>query len=148
MKTGNLLYIPILLVPMMLFAQKDISGRTWGKWDPDRKIAYVVGFYAGLKADAEVFREAERSRYRKNPYESAPLTEKRFKYERKDYYDRKIKYDFKFMLALLDNFYTVEENVPVPVPQALRIVMVRESGELDRSRDLLLKARRAAAGKD
>ena len=63
-----------LLVPVAALAQPDITGKSWTRWDQGRQEAYLRGFYAGLKVDRVLLREAQGSSYRLNPRESDPLT--------------------------------------------------------------------------
>ena len=135
-------FLVLLVLPGLLPAQRDITGKTWTRWEPDRKIAYLVGFYAGLKADGTIFRQAERDHPLRKPVERNPASVDRYKAERKEYYARNLKYDFKSIRVLLDIFYTDPDNLLIPVPEAIRIIALREDGNRERAEFLLLRERR------
>ncbi len=132
------------MLPSLLLAQRDITGRTWTRWEESRKIVYLAGFYAGLKADAAVFGQAERDHPLRKPVERNPASVDRYKAERKEYYARNLKYDFKSIRVLLDIFYTDPDNLLIPVPEAIRIIALREDGSRERADFLLLRERRKA----
>ena len=138
----TLVLLGLLCLPCLLQAQRDITGRTWTRWEPDRKVAYLAGFYAGLKADAAVFGQAERDHPLQKPVERNPASVDRYKVERREYYARKLKYDFNMIRKLLDVFYTDPDNLLIPVPEAIRIIALREDGNRERADFLLLRERR------
>ena len=134
--------LAFLLLPALLTAQQDITGRTWTRWDESRKIVYLAGFYAGLKADAAIFGQAERDHPLRKPVERNPASVDRYKVERREFYARKLKYDFNMIRKLLDVFYTDPDNLLIPVPEAIRIIALREDGNRERANFLLLRERR------
>jgi len=131
-----------MLAPGLAHPQRDITGKTWTRWEEGRKIAYLAGFYAGLKADGAIFRQAERDHPLRKPVERNPASIDRYKAERKEYYARNLKYDFKSIRVLLDIFYTDPDNVLIPVPEAIRIIALREDGNRERAEFLLQRERR------
>ena len=133
-----------LLVPVAALAQQDITGKSWTRWDQGRQEAYLRGFYAGLKVDRVLLREAQGSSYRLNPRESDPLTTVRYKQARREHYSRQVKYDFKLLRRLVDVFYTHPDNLSIPAPEAIRIVMLRQEGDAERADFLLMRERRKA----
>ena len=139
-----MILLVLLGLPTFLPAQRDITGKTWTRWEQDRKIAYLVGFYAGLKADAAIFGQAERDHLLRKPAERNPASVDRYKVERREFYARKLKYDFKMIRKLLDVFYTDPDNLLIPVPEAIRIIALREEGNSERADFLLLRERRKA----
>ncbi len=139
-----MLILVALLAPVLVRAQRDITGKTWTRWDESRKITYLAGFYAGLKADGAIFRQAERDYPLRKPAERNPASVDRYKAERKEYYARKLKYDFKTIGKLLDAFYTNPDNLLIPVPEAIRILSLRSDRNLVRAEFLLLRERRKA----
>ncbi len=136
--------LALLWMPSFLSAQQDITGRTWTRWEEGRKIVYLAGFYAGLKADAAVFGQAERDHPLRKPVERNPASVDRYKAERREFYARKLKYNFNMIGKLLDVFYTDPDNLLIPVPEAIRIIALREDGNRERSDFLLLRERRKA----
>lgn len=126
------------------YAQKTITGKTWTRWDEGRKIAYLTGFYAGFTADGDLFRQAERDHPLRKPAERNPASVDRYKAERREYFSRELKYDFKLIMATLDAFYTDPDNMPIPVNEAIRIVALRADGNHERSDYLLQRERRKA----
>lgn len=138
------LLFPVILLSTQLFAQRDITGRTWTRWDEGRKIAYLAGFYAGLKADGAIFRQAERDHQLRKSVERNPASVDRYKVERREYYARSLKYDFKMICQLLDVFYTDPDNLLIPVPETIRIITLREDGKRERADFLLMRERRKA----
>ncbi len=134
--------LALLWLPALLMAQRDITGRTWTRWEEDRKIAYLAGFYAGLKADAAVFGQAERDHPLRKPVERDPTSVDRYKVERREFYARKLKYNFNMIRKLLDVFYTDPDNLLIPVTEAIRIIALREDGNRERANFLLLRERR------
>ena len=131
-----------LLIPALLPAQRDISGKAWTRWDQDWKVTYLMGFYAGRKADAALFREAERDHPIWDPTQREPAKVRRYKTDRMEYSARSMKYDFKLLRDLLDIFYTDPDNLPIALPAAIRIILVRQAGDLERSDFLLQRERR------
>jgi len=125
-----------------LFAQRDITGQDWKQWKPGRRISYLIGFYAGLKADRAVFNEAEKTPYRNEPGVSDPLIAGRYKSERNEYYAADIKYNFKNLAKRIDVFYSDPDNLGIPVPETVRIIMLRAEMELQRADFLLMRERR------
>lgn len=134
----------LLLIYSPLLAQPDITGKSWTRWDQGRQEAYLRGFYAALKVDRVLLREAQGSLYRLNPRESDPLTTERYKQARREHYSRQVKYDFKLLRQLVDVFYTHPDNLSIPAPEAIRIVMLRQEGDTERADFLLMRERRKA----
>ena len=132
----------LLLIPRLAYSQPDITGKTWTRWEESRKEVYLRGFYAGLKVDRVLLREAQGSSYRRNPMESDPLTSERYKAARKEYFARRVKYDFKLLRDLVDVFYTHPDNLLIRVPEAVRIVMLQQAGNTERADFLLQRERR------
>ncbi len=132
----------LLLIPRLALAQRDITGKTWTRWGEDRKIAYLAGFYAGLKADGDIFKQAEQDHPLRKPTERNPASVDRYKVERREFYARSLKYDYKMIRKLLDVFYTDPDNLLIPVPEAIRIIALREDGNRERADFLLLRERR------
>ena len=139
--TGFLL---VACMPAIILAQPDITGKSWTRWDQGRQESYLRGFYAGLKVDRLLLREAQGSLYRLNPRESDPLTTERYKKARREHYSRQVKYDFKLLRQLVDLFYTHPDNLSIPAPEAIRIVMLRQEGDAERADFLLMRERRKA----
>ena len=137
-------WVAALLIVAPLLAQRDIDGSHWTRWEPTRRLAYLSGFYAGLKADRAVFDRAERGQARGQPGISDPLVSGLYKLERAEYYSREIRYDFKMMARLIDVFYTDPDNMGIPVPDALRIIMLRADKSIQRAEYLLMMGRRKA----
>ena len=135
--------LPVLLLLFcsQLFVQQDITGKTWIRWGESRQVAYLAGFYAGLKTDAGVFRQAERDHRRRGSNQRDTVTSERYKSERQEYYARKVKYNFNLLRQLLDAFYKDPDNLLISTPEAIRIVMLRQEGDRERA-DFLLKRER------
>ena len=138
------LLIPILLFCCPLTAQMDITGQGWTQWNSDRKMAYLVGFYAGLKANSAVLNEAKESIPIRDPVSRTPTYLYRYRAEIKEYYAPNLKYNFKTLISLVDVFYTDPDNLPIPAPEAIRIIMLRDSGGEVRADFLLQRERRKA----
>ena len=132
----------LILCCTQLFAQPDITGQTWTQWDERRQVAYLAGFYAGLKADAGVFRQAERDHRRRGSNQRDTVISERYKSDRQEYYARKVKYNFNMLRQLLDAFFKDPDNLLISTPDAIRIVMVRQDGDRDRADFLLQRERR------
>jgi hypothetical protein len=137
-----LVLLGLLCLPCLLQAQRDITGRTWTRWENNRKLVYLGGFYAGLKADVTIFRQAERDYPLREPTERNPVSVDRYKADRREFYARKLKYDFKMICKLLDVFYTDPDNLLIPVPEAIRIIALRTDGDRERAEFLLMRERR------
>ena len=135
---------PILLILCcsQLLAQRDITGQAWSQWDESRQVAYLTGFYAGLKADAGVFRQAERDHRRRGSNQRDTVTSERYKSERQEFYARKLMYNFNMLRQLLDAFYKDPDNLLITTPEAIRIVMLRQAGDRERAAYLLQRERR------
>ena len=131
-----------LLVPVATLAQQDITGKTWTRWDESRQVAYLTGFYAGLKADAGIFRQAERDHRRRGSNQRDTVTSERYKSERQEFYARKIKYNFNLLRQLLDAFYKDRDNLLITTPEAIHIVMLRQAADRERAALLLQRERR------
>ena len=125
-----------------LTAQRDVSGTHWTSWKADRRIGYLIGFHAGLKADYAVFTGAERGQNRRRQGVTDPLITARYKFERSEYYSPKVKYDFRLLARLIDAFYSDRDNLAIPLPETIRILRLRDAGTLERAEFLLLRERR------
>ena len=134
--------ILVIIASSPLYGQRDITGQEWKSWQPGRRISYLIGFYAGLKADRAVFNQAEKTPYRSEPGAGDPLIEGRYKLERDEYYSSDIKYNFKDLAKRVDVFYSDNGNLGIPVPEALRIIMLRAEKEGQRADFLLMRERR------
>ena len=143
-RATRLVLVAALLGPALLLAQRDISGKTWTQWDPDWKVVYLMGFYAGRKAEGALFRQAEKDYPRWDPTQYEPAKVRRYKTDRSEFSARDLKYDFKVMRTLLDLFYTHPDNLLIPLPEALRMVLLREQGHAERADFLLQRERRKA----
>lgn len=131
------------LFPVILPGQ-DRTGKSWTRWEDDHKVIYLMGFYAGMQADGAIFRQAERDHPIQEPIQREPVSIDRYKAERREYYSRDLKYDFKRIKDLLDVFYTDPDNLEIPVPDAIRIIALRSEEKLERAHFILLQARRKA----
>ena len=127
-----------------LLGQNERTGKSWTRWDNDHKIIYLMGFYAGLRADGMIFQQAERDHPIDKSIQKEPASINRYKAERREYYSRHLKYDFKLISQYLDVFYTDPDNLEIPVPEAIRIIALRSEGKLERANFLLLRERRNA----
>lgn len=136
------LALGIMLCGSQIFAQQDITGQTWTRWNEGQQVIYLAGFYAGLKADAAVFGQAERDHPARRTNESNTLIIERYKYDRQEYYADNIKYNFNTLRQLLDAFYRDPDNLLIAAPDAIRITMLRQDGQVERADFLLLTARR------
>ena len=125
-----------------LAAQRDITGAQWTSWKADRRIGYLIGFHAGLKADHAVFAGAERGQSRYRQGVTDPLVTARYKVERSEYYSPNIKYDFRLLARLIDALYSDSDNLAIPLPEVIRILRLRDAGKLERADFLLLRERR------
>lgn len=132
------------LFPGILLGQNERTGKSWTRWEDDHKIIYLMGFYAGMRADGAIFQQAERDHPIDKPIQKNPVSIDRYKAERREYYSRYLKYDFKRIKGLLDVFYTDPDNLEIPVPEAIRIIVLRSEGKLERAHFLLLWERRKA----
>jgi hypothetical protein len=127
-----------------LLGQNERTGKSWTRWKEDHKIIYLMGFYAGMRADGTIFQQAERDHPIDKPTQREPVSIDRYKAERREYYSRQLKYDFKQIKELLDVFYTDPGNLEIPVPEAIRIIALRSEDKLERANFLLLWERRKA----
>ncbi|MFC1619636.1 hypothetical protein ACFL45_06785 [Candidatus Neomarinimicrobiota bacterium] len=132
------------LCPDNLLGQNERTGKSWTRWENDHKIIYLMGFYAGMRADGTIFQQAERDHPIDKPIQREPVSIDRYKAERKEYYSRHLKYDFKLIKELLDVFYTDPDNLEIPVPEAIRIIALRSEDQLERANFILLRERRKA----
>ena len=134
----------MLMLPGIITAQQNITGRLWSQWDESRKVIFLARFYAGLLTDMAVFAQAEQDYSFRQPTESNPVSVDRYKAERREYYSDNLKYDFNMIRQLLDVFYTDPDNLLIPVTEAIRIIALRADGNLERSEFLLMRERRKA----
>lgn len=137
-----LVVVVIFAIPQEASGQRDINGITWIKWNNDRKMAYVVGFYAGLKTDYRTFLDAEK-RYSLNSTNPVPPTVIAvYKQDRQGYYADRIKYNFRQLVEILNVFYDIEMNKLIPLPAAIKISMLQQDNQQNRSKALLNEERR------
>lgn len=129
-------------LPQEASAQRDINGISWTKWNNDRKMAYVVGFYAGLKADNRAFLDAERHYGLKSTNPVPPAVIAVYKRDREAFYADRIKYNFKQLVEILNVFYDIEMNRLIPLPAAIKISMLDQDNQRNRSKALLIEERR------
>jgi len=142
------LLIPFVLLSGQLQAQQDITAQIWTRWQPEQRIAYLRGFYAGLKTDAAMFRQAEEDYPNRGTLEHDPISMEAYKQYRQEYYPPNLKFSFKGLQTLLDVFYTHPDNGRIPVPVAVRIVLLRAAGKTELSDSLLqLERRKSLKGK-
>ncbi len=132
----------VCALPQEASAQRDINGNSWTRWNNDRKMAYVVGFYAGLKADYRAFLDAERRYGLKSTNPVPPLAIDSYKRDREAYYADKIKYNFKQLIEILNVFYDIEMNRLIPLPAAIKISMLEQDNQRNRSKAMLIEERR------
>ena len=131
-----------LMAPAIVPAQRDITGRTWTQWNPDWKVVYLMGFYAAHRVEGELLRQAERDHPNQDPTQYEPTKLVRYRKDRREYSARDLKYNFTLIRDLTDVFYTDPDNLLIPVPEALRILILREAGNAERADFLLLRERR------
>ena len=129
------------LVPGSAWAQTTINGRVWDQWDHDHKVLYLMGFYDGFKAHGLVFNQAEHDHPLREPFSTPPSSVIRYKADRQEYYSRNLKLNYKAISDHVDIFYTDSDNLDIPVPEAIRIVALRDEGQTERA-DFLLKTER------
>ena len=127
-------------------AQRDVTGTQWQSWKADRRMGYLIGFYAGLKSDYAGFQTAERGQNLAQPGMTNPMVTARYKMERSEYYSRTIKYDFKLLARMMDAFYADPDNLAIPLPETIRILRLRDAGKTERADFLLLRERRKSLG--
>ena len=63
---GVIMLATLVLSADALQAQRDISGKSWIRMEAKEKLAYLAGFYAGLKSDSRVAAKADRKSTRLN----------------------------------------------------------------------------------
>jgi hypothetical protein len=137
------LFVTVLCTDHLL-GQNERTGKSWTRWNDDHKIIYLMGFYAGLRADGMIFQQAERDHPIDKSIQKEPASIDRYKAERREYYSRHLKYDFKLISQYLDVFYTDPNNLEIPVPEAIHIIALKSEGKLERANFLLLRERRKA----
>jgi hypothetical protein len=122
-------------------AQTGVTGRTWGQWDQEHRVVYLMGFYDGYRAHGLVFNQAEHDHPYREPFSIPPSCIVQYKTDRQEYYSRNLKLDFKAIRDLIDIFYTDPDNLDIPVSEAIRITALRDEGQHERA-DFLLRTER------
>lgn len=138
--------VTAILVISNLSAQREriLDGTIWNGMRPDNKMYYVTGFLNGLEKAENILEIHIRNQQQKEFAFTEPFYLKSSRETIGEYIPRQ-ENRINLIVSLLDAFYSDANNQKIPFTAALRIVLARNAGEIEKSELWLMEARREIA---
>jgi len=133
-----------LSAPLQLRA---IDGRIWNRMRTDNKLYYLTGFLQGLEKVNEIMEVEIRHQARQEFAFTKPFFVDRIQTRISFYLPDGTELTLRQVVELLDLFYENEFNQRIEILNALKIVLARQKGDIQKAELWLQQARRQAHGK-
>ena len=142
--------IMIFLVVMtgvnMLFAQRErtVNGVIWTKMKKEYKMYFITGYLNGLEKAENILDINVRVQKKSEFAFTEPFYIKRTREQINDYIPN-VNNRINYLVELLDIFYTDKNNLKISYSSAIRIMLARQAGDIEKSDMWLQEARRKIA---
>jgi hypothetical protein len=142
----SIIIILIILIVNILAADWAVSdnGEIWNRMKKENRRYFITGFLQGLDKAENIIDITVRTQQQKEFAFTEPFYVHQMRSKIRGYLppnDQPV----DLLVDLLDAFYTDQYNSKIPFEAALRIILARQSGEVEKS-DLWLKEARRNVG--
>jgi len=144
-----LIIILFLLAVIIVFAEdiRDVDGYIWKRMKYDNKCYYLTGYFTGLKKTEEIISiEVESEKRRKFAF-TEPFYVYQIRNKIRSYFPDERNRDLDTLINLLNAFYSDKYNLNIKFEAALRIILARQKGDIEKSDFWLKEAQRNALNK-
>lgn len=148
-QTGYIIFILLILAGVNnLFAQRErvMTGVIWNRLKMENKMYYVTGFLNGLEKAKNILDINVRIQEKNEFAFTEPYYIQRTR-ERINAYLPNAENRVNLIVDLTDVFYSDPNNLKIPFTAAVRIVLARNAGDIEKSDFWLQEARRKIARK-
>ncbi len=144
-----LILILFLLPAITVLAEdvRDVDGYIWKRMKYDNKCYYVTGYFAGLKKTEEIIDIEVESEKRQKFAFTEPFSVYQIRNKIRSYFPDKSNSDLETLIKLLNAFYSDKYNLNIKFEAALRIIVTRQKGDIEKSDFWLKEAQRNALKK-
>lgn len=135
----------LFLNAVTVFAEKsrEVNGHVWKKMKYDNKCYYLTGYFAGLRKTEEIINiEVESERRQKFAF-TEPFYIYQIRNKIRSYFPDKRNSDLDMMIKLLNAFYSDKYNLNIKFDAALRIILARQKGDIEKPDFWLREARKS-----
>jgi len=146
-QTGYIIFILLILAGVNnLFAQRErvMTGVIWNRLRTENKMYYVTGFLNGLEKAENILDINVRIQEKNEFAFTEPYYIQRIR-ERINAYLPNAENRVNLIVDLTDIFYSDPNNLKIPFTAAVRIVLARNAGDIEKSDFWLQEARRKIA---
>ena len=137
-------FISIIFLFSTIFSNvnNDIIGNDWQVWKKSEKDTFLKGFFSSQYTLNQHLEDAIKYDSAGDPYWQKPFVLVMYEQNLKEFSSIKIGLNILEMTDRLDAFYQNQENISIPVIEAIRIICLRADGKIERADWFLLQNRR------
>lgn len=142
-KFSTLCIVFAILAISNLSAQRErmLDGTIWNVMKTENKMYYVTGFLNGLEKAENILEIHIRNQQQKEYAFTEPFYLKHSRETIGEYIPRR-ENRINLIVSLVDAFYSDPNNQKIPFTAAIRIVLARNAGKIEKSELWLMEARR------
>lgn len=124
-----------------------VDGNIWRKMKQDNKVYYLTGFLDGLRKSLQIIDLNVQSAKRQEISFVEPFYVNQMRDKISAYYPENASVSVSTVIELLNAFYADKYSSKIKFETAVRIVLARQKGDIEKADFWLEEARRAALGK-
>jgi hypothetical protein len=124
-----------------------VDGNIWRKMKQDNKVYYLTGFLDGLRKSSQIIDLNVQSAKRQEISFVEPFYVNQMRDKISAYYPENASVSVSTVIELLNAFYADKYSSKIKFETAVRIVLARQKGDIEKADFWLEEARRAALGK-
>ncbi|MAJ43859.1 MAG: hypothetical protein CMF96_03815 [Candidatus Marinimicrobia bacterium] len=136
--------ISIIFLISIVFSNLNskVIGDEWQTWGKNEKEVFLNGFYSSLHTLNKYLEDAIKFDSAGDPYWEKPFVLVMYEQNLKEFSSIKIGPYMSEIIDRLDAFYQKQENIDIPVIEAIRIICLRADGQIERADWFVLQNRR------
>lgn len=148
MKYFRFIFTFIILASTVIPQEANVvDGNIWRKMKQDNKVYYLTGFLDGLRKSSQIIDLNVQSAKRQEISFVEPFYVNQMRDKISAYYPENASVSVSTVIELLNAFYADKYSSKIKFETAVRIVLARQKGDIEKADFWLEEARRAALGK-
>ncbi|MDD5765688.1 MAG: hypothetical protein PHW79_05530 [Candidatus Marinimicrobia bacterium] len=148
MKYFRIIFTFIILASTVIPQEANVvDGNIWRKMKQDNKVYYLTGFLDGLRKSSQIIDLNVQSAKRQEISFVEPFYVNQMRDKISAYYPENASVSVSTVIELLNAFYADKYSSKIKFETAVRIVLARQKGDIEKADFWLEEARRAALGK-
>jgi len=138
----KILLLCLFCLIVSIFSRDTGDSDFWQSLDEEERVIFVKGVYTGLAESQKILSEVAIQQKKQDPFWVPPFVFDYSMHRLKEYDTETIEDDYILIAKLLDAFYSNSDNAFINVMDALRILILHQTGEVRRANELLLLKQR------